>query len=256
MSRIVWGDPGNRTYETGVDRGVFYPQGSTGVPWNGLVAVSETPSGADIRKSHYDGEPFNQQRTSESFAAKISAVTYPREFSEYDGLSTVGHAQQARKMFGLSYRTLVVDGSGNSYSLIHLVYNALASPSQTNFKSLAGGIEVNAFEWDLNTIPEFLPDGSFSAHVVVNPKIAYPWATDALENILYGTDTFEPRMPSILEVVNLFENASLLRITDNGDGTWTADGPDEAFNIVGDYFEITWPSAVWIDTTEYKISSL
>lgn len=232
MTRIVWGDPDNRLYETGIDRGVFYPQGSVGVPWNGLISVDEVPSGADIRKDFYDGTSFRQQRASESFAAKISAITFPREFAEYDGLVLAGHKQQTRKMFGFSYRTMVTNDLGESSYLIHIVYNAVVSPSQVDYRTGGGPVNASAFNWDLNTIPEILPDGSFSAHVVINTSIAYPWALTALENALYGTETFEPRMPSILEVIEIFETASYLRITDHGDGTWTADAASGIINEV------------------------
>lgn len=232
MSRIVWGDPDNRLYETGIDRGVFYPQGSTGVPWSGLIAVDEAPSGADIRQAHYDGQMFRQERRHESFAAKISAITFPREFAEYDGLVSAGHKQQIRKTFGLSYRTSVTNALGGTSHLIHLVYNATVSPSQIDFRSLGGSPNASAFNWDLNTVPEILPDGSSSAHLIINTALAYPWAVTALESVLYGDDTGDSRFPSIFEVLDIFENASLLRIIDHGDGTWTAEGPDEAIEII------------------------
>lgn len=258
MSRLVWGDPDKRLYETGIDRGVFYPVEGVGVPWNGLVAVSEAPSGADITRGYVDGESFTQQRQSESYSAKISAYTYPREFEEYDGHVIAGHTQQKRKMFNLSFRTKVGNGfDPNAHHLIHLVYNAVASPSVHNHATIGFGNQVTAFEWQIETIPTFLPTGETTAHLVINTAIAYPWAVTALENIIYGSVNNEPRFPSVNEVLDLFENASILRITDHGDGTWTADGPDEVIQMLtSDMFEITWPSAVYIDTNTYRISSL
>lgn len=258
MTKLVWGDPGKRFYETGIDRGVFYPQGGVGIPWNGLIAVSEAPSGSDIRQNFYDGDKFRQQRLSESFAAKVTAYSYPRGFEEYDGYTPIGHGTQNRKMFGLSYRTKVSNDLDTDFSyLIHLIYNAVVSPANRNFSSLGSTINPITFEWDLQTIPEILPSGEFSAHLIVNPIVAYPWAVSALEDILYGTSTTTARLPSVNEVVSLFENASILRITDHGDGTWTADGPDEAIQMLtADLFEITWPSALYVDTDTYKISSL
>ena len=258
MSRLVWGEPGKRLYETGIDRGVFYPVGGVGVPWNGLLAVSEAPSGADVIDGYFDGSKFRQRRNGENFAAKLSAYTYPREFEEYDGLDLVGHAQQRRKMFNLSYRTIVgSDISPESHHLIHLVYNAVASPSTRGFSTIDTSNQATVFEWQLDTVPEILPTGEFSSHVIINTSIAYPWAVSAFEDVIYGSLNSEARFPSIPEVMELFENASILRITDNGDGTWTADGPDEAFFFGPDgYFEITWPSVVYIDTDTYRISSL
>lgn len=258
MSRLVWGDPVKSIYETGIDRGVFYPQDGVGVPWNGLTAVSEAPSGADITQGYYDGSKFRQQRLGESFAAKLIAYTYPAEFRGYDGLAEVGHAQQRRRPFNLSYRTKVGNDESADFSyLIHLVYNAVASPSSQSFSSIGAGSDAIPFEWDITTIPDFLPTGEAASHVIVNPQIAYPWAVNTLENMLYGSMDSDPRFPSMHEIVQLFEDASILRITDHGDGTWTADGPDEVIQMLtADMFEITWPSAVYINSTTYQISSL
>lgn len=258
MSRLVWGEPGTRLYETGVDRGVFYPQDGVGVPWNGLMAVSEAPSGSDILETHYDGEKFRQRRQRESFAAKVSAYTYPREMGPYDGLADIGHAQQTRKLFNMSYRTKVGSDLDSDFSyLIHIVYNALLSPTSRDFKTAATGVDVTPFEWELTTIPEFLPGGEVSAHVIVDPRMAYPWALATFENMIYGSVDEQPRCPSMIELVQLFEDASILKITDNGDGTWTADGPDDIIQMLGpDLFQISWPSAVYIDDDTYRISSL
>lgn len=258
MTRLVWGDPDKRLYETGVDRGVFYPQDGVGVPWNGLIAVSEAPSGADILEGYYDGSKFRQQRQSESFEAKLTAYTYPKEFRGYDGLAEVGHAQQRRRPFNLSYRTRVGNDESRDFSyLIHLVYNAVASPSSPSFSSIGTGVDAVPFEWNITTIPDFLPSGEAASHVIVNPQIAYPWAVKQLEDLLYGSPDSESRFPTMHEIVQLFEDTSILRITDHGDGTWTADGPDEVIQMLtADMFEITWPSAVYIDSTTYRISSL
>lgn len=255
MVSLVWGKPGERLYETGIDRGVFYPRDGMGTPWNGLIAVSETPSGADVTVGYYDGENYLQQRSSESFSGQIKAYSYPKEFEEYSGHFDYRN-RGLRKPFGLSYRTKVINDQSQESYKIHLVYNVLVSPSDQSYGSESNSVNAVDFSWDFVTLPEFLPEGEFSAHLVIDTAIAYPWAIEALESILYGSAANDSRMPSIFEVVDLFENASILKITDNGDGTWTADGPEEAFNIVGDYFEITWKSAVYIDANRYKISSL
>lgn len=259
MSRLVWGEPGKRLYETGIDRGVFYPVEGVGVPWNGLIAVSEAPSGADLNEGYYDGQKFRQQRQSESFSAKLSAYTYPQEFQEYDGQALIGHIQQRRKMFNLSYRTTVGnDFSPDSSHLIHLVYNAIASPTSRGYSTIGAGSQTSLFEWQLETVAEFLPSGESSAHIVINTAIAYPWAVAAFEDIIYGSSSTEPRFPSINEVITLFENASILRITDNGDGTFTADGLDDIVKMIGtNLWQIgPWPSVVQIDTHTYHLSSL
>lgn len=259
MSRLVWGEPGKRLYETGIDRGVFYPVGGVGVPWNGLLAVSEAPSGADVIDGYFDGSKFRQRRNGENFAAKLSAYTYPREFEEYDGFAFAGHAQQRRKMFNLSYRTKIGNDQSSDFSyLIHLVYNAVVSPSARGYSTIGAGNQAIPFEWQLETVPEFLPTGEVSAHVIVNPAIAYPWALSEFEDIIYGSASSDARFPSMTEVVTLFENASILRITDHGDGTFTADGPDDIVKMIGtDLWQIgPWPSVVQIDTHTYRLSSL
>jgi len=259
MSRLAWGEPGKRFYETGIDRGVFYPVEGVGVPWNGLIAVSEAPSGGDISQGYFDGEKFRQQRLNGSFSALIRAYTYPREFEGYDGLDISGQTQQRRKMFNLSYRTTVGnDHSSNSHHLIHLVYNAVVSPSTRGFSTIGANNEAIPFEWQLETVPEILPSGEFSAHLIINTAIAYPWAVAMFEDIIYGSANNESRFPSITEVLNLFENASILRVTNHGDGTVTIDGPDDIVKMIGiDLWEIgPWPSVVQTGVHTYHISSL
>lgn len=258
MTRLVWGDPDKRFHEIGIDRGVFYPLDGVAVPWNGLTAVSEAPSGSDLYEGHFDGQKFRQQRQSGSFSATLRAYTYPPEFEIYEGIDPTNTGSRIRKMFNLSYRTAIGnDSTPNSAFLIHLVYNAIVAPTNKVFNTFGGSSEANSFEWELQTVPEILSSGEISAHVVVDTRIAYPWAVDTLERIIYGSEFSDPRFPEIQEVIDIFENASILRITDNGDGTWTADGPDEAIRMLDHRtFEIEWPSAVYIDTKTYRISSL
>jgi hypothetical protein len=257
MTRLVWGEPDKRLHEIGVDRGVFYPLEGMGVPWDGLMAVSEAPSDGDVSTKYFDGSKFQQQRQVESFAATIKALSYPPEFEEYDG--SLNNAQsQNRKTFDFSYRTLV----GNALDpisgyKIHLVYNALASPSPRDFSSLGGDTEAITFTWDITTIPEEIPSGGHSAHLIIDPSVAHPWVIEDLENLLYGTNSNDPKMPTMGKVLEMFESGAILRIVDHGDGTWTATGPDEAIKMLSStMFEITWPSAIYIDTETYKISSL
>jgi hypothetical protein len=257
MSRLAWDDLGKRSYEIGVDRGVLYPTGESGVPWNGLIAVQEAPSGADISESHQDGRKIRNRRMGEGFSATISAYTYPREFEKYDGVED-GLAGQNRPYFGFSYRTrLATDTENDAGSLIHLVYNAQATPSQKSYSSIGASINPVVFSWAIDTTPVILADGSITSHLIVNTKMAYSWAVDILEDLIYGSASNDPQLPSIPGVLDIFENASILKITDHGDGTWTADGPDEAIVMIDPTtFRITWPSAVYLDDVTYRISSL
>lgn len=257
MTSLVWDNPGKRSYEIGVDRGVFYPGGGVGVPWNGLIAVEEAPSGAEVVENYFDGRKFRARRGGESFAARIEAFTYPPEFEEYDGHINF-RGQQSRKPFNLSYRVRTGNDITDDASYkIHLVYNATVSPASRNYESVARGSDVVRLEWDLTTKPEILPTGERSAHLIVDQSIAYPWAIEALEDMLYGTESAPPHFPDMLEVIELFEEASILRITDHGDGTFTAEGPDSVVtDLGGGRWKIEWPSVVQIDTHRYRVSSL
>lgn len=258
MSKLIWNDIGSRFFTVGVDRGVFYPHEGEGVAWNGLLSVNEHPVDSDATKSHLDGHAYHNQQTPGNFAATIDAFTYPEEFEEYDGLVDFGVSNQYRKSFGFSYRSKV----GNDLSidhgyLIHLVYNALASPSAKSYSSLGDSDEPAVFSWDLSTVPMQITPSKVSAHIVVDTRKAYSWAVEAFEDILYGKQYYPPRLPSPIEVVQLFEDASIVKITDHGDGTWTAEGPDEAVYLTSETsFVINWPSAVYIDEDTYQVSSL
>lgn len=258
MSRITWGDSGFRTYESGVDRGVFYPRDSFGVPWNGLTSISEKPTDFDVSLKYVDGVPYQARTTPEGFAATIDAYTYPLEFSEYDGVVDGYISKQRRKPFGFSYRTKISNDleSDQGYK-IHLVYNALASPSDTTHSSMDDSAEPTMFSWDITTTPIPMSRAKASSHLIIDSTKAYPWTLKAFEDLIYGSDTNLATLPSPEEVFTIFEVNSILIITDHGDGTWSAEGPDDVLQMIDDTtFEIAWASAVYIDAVSYNISSL
>jgi hypothetical protein len=251
MTRIDWDD---KPFEVGVDRGVFYPTANPGVAWNGLKSVTEKAPGVESRIRFFDGDQYQNLYLEDSFSATVEAYTYPSEFEEYDGLVDDFIANQRRKSFGLSYRTTV--GMDVGYK-IHLVYNALASPANRNFSSLNPNTDPADFVWDIATTPINIPGGFPSAHLIIDTTTAYNWTVEALEDLIYGDDTGDPTLPSPADVLEVFESNAILRITDHGDGTWTATGPDAAIQMVSaTEFEITWPSAVYLDSETYQISSL
>lgn len=238
MTRISWGS-GERNYVAGIDRGVLYPVGGGGVPWNGLISVKETSSEFDISANYVDGRQFSQQHTPGSFTATIEAVTYPDEFEE-------------QKPFGFSYRA----GVGSGYKL-HLVYNALAAIADKEYSSLDGDPAETSFSWDITTRPVPIKGSLPSAHLIVDTSLAYSWTVKAFEDLIYGTEESQARLPSPQEVLDLFDANSVLKITDHGDGTWTAEGPDEVVSMLdATTFQINWPSVVYIDTVTYTVSSL
>lgn len=238
MSKLSWEQ---RNYEAGLDRGVLYPNGIAGEAWNGLVSVTEIPSGADAKPLYVDGKRVFQRRTRESFAGSISAFTHPDSF--YEDVLT----QKRPKSFGLSYRV----GAGKNHK-IHLVYNVLVNPSAKQYAMS----ETQPFVWGFTTLPVSMAGGLFVSHVVVDID-AYEAAISDLEDILYGTDETLPRLPLPDEVVEIFEGHSILRVTDHGDGTYTIDGPSEAVIDNGDgTFELNWPSVVVVSSDVFRVSSL
>ncbi|QFP95414.1 major tail protein [Arthrobacter phage Makai] len=265
MTKLIWGSAGKQFYEAGTDRGVLYLDG-TGVAWEGLVSVDESPSGGESEKYYYDGLPYIHTSSVEEFKASIEAYTWPVEFAQCDGSEEIAQglyiSQQNRKEFGLSYRTLVgndLDELEHAYK-IHIVYNCMASSSSRAYSTMGDGVDPTMFKWDISTRPVKFEDPAFGtrygAHLVLDSREMYPWALTAVEDVLYGTDTEAPRLPTPQELLALFIDNAILKITDNGDGTWTADGPDSIISMLStDVFQINWTSANMIDEDKYTVSS-
>lgn len=199
MSRIVWDQTGERYYETGVKQGVLYPiddKGaySKGVAWNGLTAVTESPSGAEATPLYADDIKYLNLMSAEDFGATIEAYTYPDEFAECDGSAEIAKGitagQQNRKVFGLCYRTAFgndTDGTDYGYKL-HLVYNALASPSDKAYATINDSPEAITFSWEVTTTPVTIPGFKPSASLTINSTQIDPDKLKELEDILYGKD--------------------------------------------------------------------
>lgn len=242
MTRLRWDDPKDRSYTAGVDRGVIYPPNNLpAASWNGLVAVKANPSGGESSATYYDGQRYyNAAASQDSFSGTIEAFMYPPAL---DDLST----------FGFAYRVMT---GPDSYE-IHLVYNVSVTQSSSAGATLTTDVELETFSWGFSTSPIKISDFRASSHLVVDTRIAYSWAVQELETLLYGSDFTVPALPGIDDVITLFENASILKITDNGDGTWTADGPESVIQMLdATTFEISWPSAVYVDAMTYDITSL
>lgn len=216
MTELQWDLVGERFYETGVDHGVLYiPNGSgvydTGYAWNGLTTVTESPSGADASPQYADNIKYLNLIAAEEFGGTIEAFTYPTEFEQCDGTAspsagvTVG--QQRRKLFGMSYRSLIgndIDGTDYGYKL-HLVYGALAAPSEKARATVNDSPEAVAFSWEFTTTPVTVPDLKPSATITIDSSKVDPDALAALEAILYGTVATTARLPLPDEVIAMFE---------------------------------------------------
>ena len=211
MTQLTWGVVGKRFYEVGVDRGVLFVGNKNGVVWNGLVSVSENPIGGEATPYYIDGVKYLNQASLEEFEATIEAYTYPSEFEECDGSSSMGNGlsatQQMRTPFGLSYRTQVgneVDGLSHGYKL-HIIYNALASPSQRSHATLSSAIDPFNFSWKLTTSPALISDHRFASHFVADSRTTPSSVMSTIENILYGTDGVASRLPTAQELVYIFQ---------------------------------------------------
>lgn len=220
MARLTWDDTGKRLYETGVKQGVLYPIQtggvySKGVAWNGLTAVTESPSGAEATPLYADDIKYLNLYSAEEFGATIEAYTYPDEFMECDGSATLAEGvtigQQDRKTFGLCYRTTVgndVDGANHGYKL-HLIYGAMASPSEKAYATINDSPEAITFSWELTTTPVNVAGMKPTASITIDSTKADATCLAALEDILYGGEEEEARLPLPDEVKTVMTPAGL-----------------------------------------------
>lgn len=214
MAVLTWDNVGERQYETGVDRGVLYiPTGGVydnGYAWNGLVSVTESPSGAEATAQYADNIKYLNLVSAEEFGATIEAFTYPNEFAQCDGSATpqagITVGQQARKSFGLAYRTRVgndVEGTDAGYKL-HLVYGALAAPTEKAFTTINDSPEAITFSWEVTTTPVSVTGLKPTALLTIDSTKVDAAALTVLESALYGTAGTSPRLPLPDEVIAMF----------------------------------------------------
>ncbi|QBZ73576.1 major tail protein [Streptomyces phage RosaAsantewaa] len=220
MAVLTWDQTGERVYETGVDRGVLYIPNNAGAyvngyAWNGLTAVTESPSGAESNKQYADNRVYANLLSAEEFGATVEAFTYPVEFEQCDGTALptpgVGIGQQTRKSFGLAYRTLVgndTEGTEHGYKL-HLVYGATAAPSEKARTTVNDSPEAMTFSWELTTDP--VEVGTIAgvtykptSTLTIDSTQVDAGALATLEEFLYGTAGTEPSLPSPAAVVAMF----------------------------------------------------
>lgn len=216
MSKIVWDETGKKLYETGVKNCVLYVQDdkgaySNGVAWNGITGITESPSGAEASPLYADDIKYLTLRSAEEFGATVEAYMYPDEFAECDGSAdistgvTVG--QQKRKAFGLCYRTtLGNDVSENDYGYkIHIIYGATASPSEKAYTTINDSPEAVTFSWEITTTPVVVGTGfKPTASVTIDSTKVDATKLAALEEVLYGSEAEEPRLPLPAELMTMF----------------------------------------------------
>lgn len=213
MPKIKWDQTGERFYETGVSKGVLYPYANNdyakGVAWNGLTNVSESPEGAEATPLYADNIKYLNLMSAEEFKATIEAYTYPDEFAACNGEASlqngVSIGQQKRSQFGLSYQTKIGNDVDSELGYkIHLVYGALAAPSEKAYATVNDSPEAITFSWEISTTPVEVPGFKPTASLVIDSTKVDTEKLAAFEKILYGDDTNEARLPLPSEVATLF----------------------------------------------------
>jgi len=236
MPTITWDDIGERFYETGVDHGVLYIPDATGkytdgVAWNGLVSITEAPTGAEPNAQYADNIKYLNLFSAEEFGATLEAFTYPDEFMPFDGLASpamgVYIGQQPRGVFGLSYRTLVgndVEGEQLGYKL-HLLYGCKASPSEKAYNTINDSPEAMTLSWEISTTPVAVTGFRPTSLVVVDSRTTPGAKLTQLEEMLYG-GTASATLPSPDEIIALIGNTPILATGANAGspGTFTPSG--------------------------------
>lgn len=213
MTKLNWDVQGERYYETGVSKGVLYPfkegKYKTGVPWNGLTAVTESPSGAEPTPLYADNIKYLNLLSNEEFAATVEAYTYPDEFAECDGSAEiavgVSAGQQKRIPFGMSYVTKIgndTDGQDHGYK-IHLIYGALAAPTQKSYATVNDNPEAITFSWELSTTPVEVPNLKPTACITIDSTKVEVGKLKKIEDKLYGTESEEATLPTPTELAAL-----------------------------------------------------
>jgi hypothetical protein len=218
-ARLVWDAVGERFYETGVDRGVLYVRGAngaypTGVAWNGLTTVTESPGGADANPLYADNKKYLNLIATETLDGTIEAYTYPEEFGQCDGTASpsagISVGQQGRKTFGLSYRTRLgndEDGTDHGYKL-HLLYGAVAAPSEKAYASINDTPDAISFSWGFSTSPVDVTGLKPTSLIVIDSTKVDAGELTALEDALYGTGTTAAHLPLPDAVIAIFGAAT------------------------------------------------
>ena len=205
MARLIWDEVGQRFFETGVKNGVIYVQNNdgsyaNGVVWNGLTAITESPSGAEETPLYADDVKYLTLRSAEEFGATIEAFTYPEEFEQCDGSALIADGvtigQQARKAFGLCYRTAVgndIQGQEFSYKL-HIIYGCTVAPSEKSYSTINDNPEAITFSWELSTVPVPVDGFKPTASLVIDANKVDAGKLQLLENALFGDAENEAKL--------------------------------------------------------------
>lgn len=260
MTQIVWDQVGDRIFQAGLDRGVLYLADRSGIAWNGLRSVVESVSGRVLTPLYFDGVKFGDSQILGEFSGVLSAITYPDEFLEYEGAVEDATGMilknQPLKRFHLSYRTLLGDGLVGlemGYE-IHILYNLMAIPRDMASQTITNTTSPLEFGWTISSVPEILEGYNPVSHVILDSRKIDPLKLRDLESLLYGTETIDPFLPPLGDLKTYLEEWVGLTITDNGDGTWTAEGSENFIHMESPTeFRITDADADYLDSTTYQV---
>lgn len=214
MTKMQWDQVGKRFYETGTSEGALFLLGAegsyeTGVPWNGLIGVTQSPSGAEATKLYANNAKYLELYSNEEFGGTINAYTYPDEFKACEGSAEIAKgvvaSQQQRSTFGMVYKTIIGnDVKGNSYGYkLHLVYGAKVSPTEKSYSSVNDNPEAIEFSWEFSTTPVSVPGFNPTSHLEIDSTTADPTKLAELEKKIYGDEVGEPTLPLPEEVISL-----------------------------------------------------
>lgn len=218
MAKLVWDAVGEHFYETGLTKGVLYPQKTdgtydTGVVWNGLTSVSETPSGAEATDLYADDIKYVSLYSAEKLNCTVEAYTYPEEFEACDGTKEIAPGvtigQQDRSSFGLAYRTTVGSDTSTTDYKLHLIYGAKASPSERAYQTINDSPEANTFSWEMTTNPVNVENYKPTSLLIIDSRRVDKEALKKIEDALYGTETEEPHLITPDEVLALIGTEGL-----------------------------------------------
>ena len=258
MTRLEWDNVGERFFEVGVDRCVLYIPGGIGVPWSGVIGITES---SDESSTAYflDGVKYMDVEKFDTFRGSIKAFTYPDEFEQFIGTAEESGlliTEQPHKPFHLSYRTKVgndVDGTNHGYQ-IHILWNVLAVPETISRQSLGESVDPVELAWSITAQPDPLVGARPTAHLVLDSEELAPGLLSYFEDMLYGTVSTDPYVTGLQDIVDLLT----LSIVDNGDGTWTIikTSDDDITLSVDGQFEIRDIDSTVVDANTYTMNTI
>ena len=241
-TKLVWDKVGDRRYEHGLDRGVLYLPDGRAIPWNGLTSIVEAEN-RETASNYFDGMKINTLVTSGEYTAVMKAITYPEEFEELQGIGNLIDGvyldSQPIKAFDLSYRTLIgTDVDSDAGYKIHILYNVIALPKDKTYATLTDASSILEFEWDISAVQEEIDGHSPTAHIIIDTTQVGFAFIQAIEALLYGTDSTGGSLPTLDDLVTFLKSLALsmgtvvISIVDNGDGTWTATTEEDGLIVV------------------------